>query len=52
VIATREGLAWAEMPQDEPARVGVATTRHWALCARLAVELERRDRVEVWGEAR
>jgi hypothetical protein len=32
--------------------VGVATTRHWALCARLAVELERRERVEVWGEPR
>src|SRR3954463_14486931 len=39
-------------PQRELARVGVATTRHWAVCARLAVELERAERVEVWGEPR
>src|SRR4051794_5424505 len=50
--ATREGLAWAEMPQLEPARVGVATTRHWATCARLAVQLQCIERVEVWGEPR
>src|SRR4051812_21813877 len=50
--ATRDGLAWAGMPQVEPARVGVATTRHWATCARLAVQLERTERVEVWGEPR
>jgi hypothetical protein len=34
------------------ARVGVATTRHWATCARLAVQLERAERGEVWGEPR
>jgi hypothetical protein len=51
-VPTREGFAWAGMPQPEAARVGVATTRHWALCARLAVLLERRERVEVWGEPR
>jgi transposase len=50
--ATREGLAWAGLSQLDPARVGVATTRHWALCSRLAVQLERVERVEVWGEPR
>jgi hypothetical protein len=52
-VSTREGLAWAGMPHVEPARVGVATTRHWALCARIAVIFERANRgVEVWGESR
>jgi hypothetical protein len=52
-VATREGLGWAGMPQLDPARVGVATTRHWALCARLAVILERANGgVDVWGEPR
>jgi hypothetical protein len=51
-VPTREGLAWAGIPQLEPARVGVATTRHWATCARLAVILERAERCEVWGEPR
>ena len=37
--ATRDGLAWAGIPQLERARVGVATTKHWALCARLADHL-------------
>jgi hypothetical protein len=33
--------------------MGVATTRHWALCARIAVIFERANRgVEVWGEPR
>src|SRR3954447_218381 len=50
--ATRDGLAWAGIPHLESARVGVATTRHWATCARLAVKLERAERVEVWGEPR
>jgi hypothetical protein len=52
--ATREGLAWAGLSQVDPARVGVSTTRHWAVCARLAVELEleRAERCEVWGEPR
>jgi hypothetical protein len=40
-VATRDGLFWAGMPHVDPARVGVATTRDWALCAppRLAVNL-------------
>src|SRR3954465_12915171 len=50
--ATREGLAWAGLPQVDPARVGVSTTRHWASCARLAVEVERAEQCEVWGEPR
>jgi transposase len=50
--ATREGIVWAGLPQLDPAHVGVATTRHWALCAGLAVKLERSERVEVWGEPR
>ena len=36
----------------DPARVGYATARHWALCARLAVVLERREGWLVWGEPR
>jgi hypothetical protein len=52
-VATRDGLRWAALSQLEPARVGVATTRHWALCARLAVVLERTDPgAVVWGEPR
>src|SRR3954465_7781474 len=50
--ATREGLAWAGLPQVDPARVGVSTTRHWASCARLAVEVERAEQCEGWGEPR
>ena len=50
--ATREGVAWAGIPQLEPALVGVATTRHRAACAWLAVHLERAEGVEVWGEPR
>src|SRR4051812_44133984 len=50
--ATREGLSWAGLSQVDPARVSVSTTRHWAVCARLAVELERVERCEVWGEPR
>ncbi len=50
--ATREGLAWAGLATVDPARVGVATVRHWATCARLAVVLERGERVRVWGEPR
>src|SRR3954447_15627334 len=49
---TREWLAWAGLSQVDPARVGVSTTGHWAVCARLAVELERMERCEVWGEPR
>jgi hypothetical protein len=49
VHGDQPGLAWAGLSQLDPARAGVATTRHWALCARLAVELERSHRVEVWG---
>jgi hypothetical protein len=43
-VATGEGLAWAGLSQLDPAMVGVSTTRHWALCARLAVVLEPRAR--------
>ena len=50
--ATREALAWAGLPRVDPARVGVSTTRHRALCARLAVEFERAESVEAWGEQR
>ncbi len=49
--ATREGLAWAGLPTVDPARVGVATVGHWAACGRLAVMLERAERVRVWGRA-
>jgi hypothetical protein len=51
-VATREGLTWAAMPQVDPLGVGFATTRDWATCARLAVVLERGERLEVWGEPR
>jgi hypothetical protein len=51
-VATRDGLAWAALSQLEPVHLRVATVRHWALCARLAVVLERSDGCEVWGEAR
>src|SRR4051812_18592728 len=46
------GAAVAGLSHVEPARVGVATTRHLALSARVAVVLERRERCEVWGEPR
>lgn len=39
--ATRHGAAWGGMSQVEPARVGVATIRHWTVCARLAAIRER-----------
>jgi hypothetical protein len=51
-VATREGLAWAGAEDDEPVHVGIATARHWALCAQLAVVLERAERSVVWGEPR
>jgi hypothetical protein len=51
-VGTSEGLAWAGLSQLHPARVSVATARHWAICARLAVQLERLEDVEVWGEPR
>ncbi len=51
-VATREGLRWAGLSQVEPARVSEATVRHWALCARLAVVLERAEGCAVWGEPR
>src|SRR3954453_581708 len=34
------GVGWAGVEDDEPAHVGIATARHWALCAQLAVVLE------------
>jgi hypothetical protein len=51
-VATREGLAWSGLSQVDPVRVGVAAARHWALCARLAVVLARREGLEVWREPR
>jgi hypothetical protein len=52
-VATREGIAWAGIPHLDPARVGLATTRHWAVCARLAVILGREHGgAELWGEPR
>ena len=44
--------AGAGMSQLDPARVGVGTTRHWAVCARLAVELARGRRGLAEGLAR
>jgi hypothetical protein len=38
--ATREGLAWTGLSELDPARIGVATVRHWVTCARLAAVLE------------
>jgi hypothetical protein len=50
-IATREGLAFAGLPNVQPAAVGPASVRHWTLCARLAVILETVERgYRVWGE--
>jgi hypothetical protein len=42
-VATREGLAWAGLDELEVSRVSVALARHWALCTRLAVLLERTE---------
>ena len=50
--ASRAGLAWVGLSQVDPARVGVTTTRPWALCARLAVVLEHTEQCKVWGEPR
>jgi hypothetical protein len=50
-VATREGLLWARLARLEPCRVSVANATHWALCARLAVVLERTEPAyEVWSE--
>src|SRR3954468_14225622 len=51
-VATKEGLSWVGLEDVEPAHVGIATARHWALCAQLAVVLERAERCTVWGEPR
>src|SRR3954452_15246558 len=51
-VATVDGVACAGLGELAPARVNEASVRHWALCARLAVVLEQRERVEVWGEPR
>ena len=37
------GLAWARLDRLDPCRVGVGSVRHYALCARLAVALERSE---------
>ena len=50
-VATRDGLQWARLARLEPCRVGVASARHFALCARLAVVLERTEPAyRVWSE--
>jgi hypothetical protein len=49
-VATRDGLAWAGLEDVDPAHVVIATARHWALCAQLAVVLERAEDCVVWGE--
>ena len=50
-VATRDGLQWARLARLERCRVGVASARHFALCARIAVVLERTDPShEVWSE--
>jgi hypothetical protein len=51
-VATREGLRWAGLSFAEPARLTWGTVRHWAVCARLAVVLERSEGCVVWGEPR
>jgi hypothetical protein len=51
-VATADGVAFAGLGELDPARINEASVRHWALCARLAVVLEQRERCEVWGEPR
>jgi hypothetical protein len=51
-VVTREGLRWAGLPYVDPARLNSATVRHWAVCPRLAVVLERAEGCVVWGEPR
>jgi hypothetical protein len=50
-VATRDGLLWAQLARLEPCRVGVGSARHFALCAQLAVVLERTEPgYHVWSE--
>jgi hypothetical protein len=50
-VATRDGLQWARLARLEPCRVGVASARHFALCAQLAVVLERtQPGYRLWSE--
>jgi hypothetical protein len=50
-VATRDGLQWARLARLEPSRVGVASARHFALCAQLAVVLERTEPgYRLWSE--
>jgi hypothetical protein len=50
-VATRDGLSWARLARLEPCRVGVASARHFALCAQLAVVLERSEPAyRMWSE--
>ena len=50
-VATRDGLLWAHLARLEPCRVGVGSARHFALCAQLAVVLERTEPGHhVWSE--
>ena len=50
-VATRDGLQWARLARLDPCRVGVTSARHFALCAQLAVVLERTESgYRVWSE--
>jgi hypothetical protein len=50
-VATRDGLQWARLARLEPCRVGVGSARHFALCAQMAVVLERTEPAyRVWSE--
>jgi len=50
-VATREGLSWAQLARLEPCRVSAANATHWAVCASVAVLLEREEPgYRVWSE--
>jgi hypothetical protein len=51
-VATAHGVVFAGLGELHAARINRGSVRHWALCALLAVVLEQRERVEVWGEPR
>ena len=50
--ATREGLAWAGLPGVDPARVGVATVRHWATVRAAGGGPRARGARRAYGESR
>src|SRR3954454_22166382 len=51
-VATRDGLAWAGVEDDDPAHIGIATAGHGARGAQRGVVLERAERCTVGGEPR